>query len=109
MFDLQSKAKGQYKKHLKGEQLTYDERSLIVRYDQKVSDWEKFDMRIDAAYEAEFEKSGLDLSQHKQSLEKLQVDQETEQISDFTNKEYYSMSRNEKAPVQRPQPKGLER
>lgn len=109
MFDLQSKAKEQYKKHLKGERLTYEERSRIVRYDQKASDWEKVDMRLDAAYEAEFEQPGLDLTQQKESLEKLQVDQEAQQISDYANREYYAMSCKEKPPVQRTQPKALER
>lgn len=82
-----------YRKFLRGERLTYQERVEIVSYDKRLTSWKKMDMRLDAMYLVE-KFDNKNLKEKISLLEKTRGD--TSMIDDFILKEYYQMSKNEK-------------
>lgn len=82
-----------YQKYLRGERLTYQERTEIVANDKGLSSWQKMDIRLDAMYIVE-KNDQIDLQDKISLLESARG--ESSMIEDIVSKEYYEMSRNEK-------------
>jgi len=89
----QEQAKEQYKRFMRGEKLTYTDRTKIVQYDQKATTFDKMDMRINALTELKvFE--DLNTQEHIEKWEATQCDEAI--INSLAEKEYYQLARNEK-------------
>ncbi|MFD1902659.1 hypothetical protein [Enterococcus termitis] len=89
----QEQAKEQYKSFVKGERLTYAERSKIVQFDQKSSAFDKMDMRVSALTELEIFED-LDTTEQIEKWESTRCDEEM--INSLVEKEYYQLSSKEK-------------
>lgn len=83
-----------YSRYLTDDRLTYDERTLIVQYDQKNGSFEQMQMRLEGIGFALIENPSLDLSVKEEQL--YQSRGEESLMQPLISKEYYDMSANER-------------
>lgn len=89
----QEQAKEQYKRFVKGERLSYTDRSKIVQFDRQVTAFDKMDMRISALTELKvFE--NLETNDQVEKWEETRGDEHF--VSPLVEKEYYQLSSTEK-------------
>lgn len=84
-----------YTRYLTGDKLTYDERSHLVAYDQKNTPFEQMQMRLEGVEFARLTDPTLNLAEKEQQL--LAAKGESKPMQTITSKEYYELSKNERA------------
>ncbi|MFD2388864.1 hypothetical protein [Enterococcus rivorum] len=94
-FDEKEQVIEMYSKFLEGTRLSYEDRSIITSFDQKVSSFEQMQMRLETIGKIKIENPHIDLSIKEAALEGTRG--EEAEMNAITSAEYFELSKNERA------------